>query len=223
VVELPAAKRLAIETAVRAPEVRAGVLEASVGGGSDRPHRVQVRLPPFSQVDWTRLARQVVDDRREATIAADLSRGEIPMALVDAADRHRLTLLPRRLSYLTAACTCGGAQLPCDHLLGLHFVFARRLYREPELLLSFRGMDAGALADLFGRIRAEVERNTAALAHGSGVDPYAPGTAPPPAWELLESPPTVRSPLPDPEGWRESETFDAMVRRIVAAVNGDRK
>jgi uncharacterized Zn finger protein len=217
-VELPSGKRLALEAAVRTPEIRAGVMEASVGVPGERPHRVQVRAPTATLAEWTRLVRQVVDDQKEATVTADLARGEIPMALVDAADRHRVAILPRRVSYLSAACTCGGAQLPCDHVLGLHLVVARRLYREPQLLLTFRGLDAGTLGETFERIRAEaaqpVESQTAS------TDPYAALPGPEPEWERLNRPPAPRPPLPAPDGWRAAESFDAMVRRIIAAARG---
>lgn len=217
-VELPASKRLLLESSVRSLEVRSGVIEASVGGGSERPQRIQLRSTPMTGADWMRLARQVVDDKAEASVEDDLKRSAIPMALVDAADRHRMTLLTRRLTALGTACTCGGAQLPCDHVIAVHLMLARRLHREPALLLAFRGIELKALVELFQRIRTEAS-GTASV-EVARVDPYAATGAPPPDWSRLARPIPVRAPLPSPDGWRVAESFDAMVRRLLAGAAG---
>jgi uncharacterized Zn finger protein len=213
-VELPASKRMLLESGVRSLDVRSGVIEGSVGGGGERPHRIQLKSTPLTGADWMRLARQVVDDKAEKTVEAELQRGAVPMALVDAADRHRMTLLTRRLTALGTACTCGGAQLPCDHVIAVHLMLARRLHREPALLLAYRGIDLKALFALFQRVREEA--TSLGDVAVSGADPYEAPAVPEPEWSRLTRAPR-RAPLPSPEGWRAAESFDAMVRRITAS------
>ena len=215
-VELAAGKRILLEAAVRGLEIRPGIVEASVGEGSERPQRVQLRMPPISVAEWTRMARHVVDSREEDLAIRDVERNAVPLSLVDAADRHSIPLLPRRVIFMVAACTCGGARLPCDHLLAVHLMLARRLYREPNLLLAFRGIQRQELVELLGRIRLEASAGATTPAGASQADPYARPDGPEPAWERLRRPPSPRPPLPMPEGWRATESFDALVQRLLA-------
>jgi uncharacterized Zn finger protein len=217
--ELPQGKRTELERAVRSLDVRSGVIEATVGVGSTRPDRVQIRAVPVGLAEWTRLVRHVIDRRTEAAVVGGLEQGQIPLALVDAADANQTPLLPRRLAFLNAACTCGGAMLPCDHLLSVHLVMARRLYREPQQLLQFRGIGRGELVGLLERVRSEaMAGQPATTTPSTPEDPYRRPPVPEPDWTRLDrAPPGVRQPLPLPEGWRAAETLDAVVRRIVMA------
>lgn len=202
---------------VRALDVRDGVLEATVVPAQSRPHRVQVRVPAFTASEWARLARQVVDDGAvEAVTEALAQGGQPPMALVEAADRHQLRLLPRKLAQLAVACTCGGAKAPCGHVLALHLAFAKRLETDALSLLTVRGATPDALAALLSRVSGEVQllakQDGGSFAH---ADPLAAPDLPEPAWEKLDGPMPARAPLPALEGWRGRETFDAMVLRLL--------
>lgn len=202
---------------VRALDVRDGALEATVVPAQSRPHRVQVRVPAFTASEWARLARQVVDDRTVEEVCEALSQGgQPPEALVEAADRHQLRLLPRKLGQLAAACTCGGARAPCGHVLALHLAFAKRLESDALALLTVRGAAPDVLIALLSRVSGEVallsKQDDASFAT---ADPLAAPEAPEPAWERLEGPPPARAPLPALEGWRGRETFDAMALRLL--------
>jgi uncharacterized Zn finger protein len=214
--ELRASRRALLEHSVRGLEVRPGVIEAGVGGGKARPERVQLRFAPLTSGEWARLARQVIDDGTDEAVGTALDSGHVPVALVDAADRHGVPILPKRLVLLVAACTCGGARLPCDHVLAVHLALAKKLEGEPLALLAFRGGQPKELLELFARVREELRATLPAAR--IEVDPFAPGDAPEPDWTLLARPSMQRAPLPPPEGWRARESIDALVRRVVAAV-----
>ena len=211
-------QRLVLENSVRGLDMRPGVIEAASASAKTKPQRVQLRMPALTSSEWARLVRQVIEDDADEEAQASLTDGRIPMSLVDAADRHGSPLLPRRLTLLLSACTCGGAQLPCDHVLAIHLAVSRKLETEPLAVLAFRGGQPEELLELFTRIRHELKELVRPAAVVAQRDPFAIGNGPPPPWELLEGLAPQRPPLPLPEGWRARETLDAMTRRILAAV-----
>lgn len=213
-VDLPERRRTPLEESVRGLELRAGVVEASSAGERGRPHRVQLRVATLSASEWARLARQIADEGEADGVRQALGEGLLPLALVDAADRHRLALVPRRLNTaVQAACTCGGARLPCEHVLAVHFVLARRLDKEPLRLLELRGGRVDELVELLERAAPASGPQTTQVI--GAVDPFAtPRVDDAPDWSLVEGQAPARAPLPSPEGWRARETFDALVRRL---------
>lgn len=212
------ARQEALEQAVRGVDVRAGVVEAGASNGRERPHRVQLRLPVLTQAEWARVARQVVDDGAEEILRRDLAAGIVPLALVDAADRHALPLVPRRGTQVSAACTCGGARLPCEHVLATHLALARRLDTEPLQLLAFRGGPVSELLALLERVRgdAALQQETREGPAGQG-EPFAFADGPAPDLVALDLPSAPRAPFVGPDGWRAKESFDAVVKRLVGA------
>ena len=207
--ELSAGHLASLESLVRGFDIRPGVVEASIGGGREKPHRVQLRLAPFAAAEWARLARKLADDTEEAALNAELDLGRIPLALVEACDACGLSLVPRRLALVAAACTCGGARLPCDHVLATQLKLARRLGTEPLALVALRGGPKAELVGLVARVRAELAR-APVLTQARPADPFA---APAPLrldWAALAAPAPTRPVLPPLEGWRPSESFDAL-------------
>lgn len=213
--ELPAAHRAMLEACVRGLEVRSGVVEAGVGKRGEKPQRVQLRLGPFSPAEWARVVRRVVDAQGVESLLAELDQHRLPMALLDACDACEFVLAPKRIALVVAACTCGSAGLPCDHVLATHLAFARRVGQEPLSLVAFRGAPADELRALLARVREEVSRSNAP-AGVVAVDPFAAPAPLAPDWSLLEPLPPPRAPLPPVEGWRAPETFDALHRRLLA-------
>lgn len=212
--DLKAGERALLEQLVRGLDVHAGVIEAALVPPRGRQHRVQLRLAPRTEPEWARVARHVVDAKADEEVRDLLGRDKVPYALLEAADATSLQLLPRKLaSSVTAACTCGGARLPCEHVLGVHFSFAKRLDREPLLLLALRGATATTFGALLDRVREGVSTQTVEAA--PEVDPFAAPCVAAPDWSLLEKRGRTSAPLPSPEGWRSRETFDAFVRRLV--------
>lgn len=203
---------------VRALDLREGVIEATVVPAKAKPHRVQVRVPAFTQSEWARLARQVVDDATTDRVVEALARPEVPLALLEAADRHQLRLLPRRVTLLASACTCGGARVPCGHVLALHLAFAKRIDEDPRALLSLRGGEPETISALVSRVNEQADTHAASAL--AGDDPLAAPDAPEPDWALLSQPSVARAPLPALEGWRGRETFDAVARRIANQARG---
>src|SRR5690606_34383648 len=148
-------QRALFEQMVRALDVREGVVEGSVVPSNARPQRVQLRIPAFTTSEWARVARQVVDDGGAESVAAVLATERVPMALLVAADHHKVRLIPRRLTNLVAACTCGGARLPCDHVIAVHLAFAKRLDTRPQTLLEIRGCAREGFLKLIDRVLEE--------------------------------------------------------------------
>lgn len=203
---------------VRALDLREGVIEATVVPSKAKPHRVQVRVPAFTQSQWARLARQVVDDQTVELVVEALARPEVPLAFLEAADRHKLQLLPRRVGLLASACTCGGARVPCAHVLALHLAFSKRIDADPRTLLSLRGGEPETISALVSRVNEQADTHESSSL--AADDPLAAPDAPEPDWALLSNAPVARAPLPALDGWRGRETFDAVARRIAAQVRG---
>ena len=215
--ELPPAHAALLEAMVRGLDVRPGVVEAGVGAARERPHRVQLRLVPFTAAEWARIVRHVVDAGAVESLLAELSESRVALALVDACDSLSLTLAPRSLALVSAACTCGAAKMRCDHVLATHLAFARRIGTEPSALLAFRGAAPDELRGLSSRILEEVSRAEQASNEAPPVDPFVAPT--PLVLDLASLPaPRPRQPLPPVDGWRGSESFDALSRRLVNAV-----
>ncbi|MFM2152873.1 MAG: hypothetical protein RL199_1308 [Pseudomonadota bacterium] len=203
------AHRALLEALVRDLDLRSGVVEATVGAGRERPHRVQLRTGVLSPAEWARLVRHVVDAGGVEAMLEGLDKGELSLGLLDAFDACELPLLPRRLLSLVTACTCGGAKAPCDHVMSTHLSLARRLGKEPSRAIVLRGGDVGELKTLAGRLRAE--RLAAIPATEPALDPW---TSPRP-FVLRELPPSgPRRPLPAVEGWRAAESLEAMAVRL---------
>jgi hypothetical protein len=215
--DLPPAHAAILEAMVRGLDVRPGVVEAGVGASNERPHRVQLRLPPISPAEWARIVRHVVDAGAAETLFGEIDAGTVPLALIDGCDASSLTLAPRRLSLIVAACTCGAAKLPCDHVLATHLAFAREVGKRGAALLTFRGAPPEELRGLSARILDEVAR-AAAVTEAAPVDPFAAPMALAPDFESLSGEPRVRLPLPPLDGWRSAESLDAVCRRLLAPV-----
>lgn len=214
--ELPPAHRALLEACVRSLDVRPGVVESGIGKTGERPHRVQLRLPAFTQADWARVLRRVVDDGRAESMLRDLDAGRVPIALIEGCDACELVLAPRKLSLVLAACSCGGAAAMCDHVKATHLALIRHLGKEPLSLIVFRGGAVDELRTLLARLQEEAARTRVDANPLAPLDPFA---APVPlSWndELASLPESVWRTLPVIEGWRARESFDAMCRRLLA-------
>lgn len=216
--ELPPAHRAMLEACARGLEVRPGVVEAGYGKTGERPHRVQLRVAPFTQAEWARALRYVVDGGRAEAMLAELDQGHVPLSLLDACDACELVLAPKRIALVVAACTCGFAGLPCDHVLATHLALARHLGRVPLALLALRGAATDEIRSLLSRVQEEAMRARADSTGPADVDPFAATTSEPIDWASLAQAAPVRPPLPPVEGWRASETLDAMARRLLEPV-----
>ena len=206
---LAPSNRALLEALVRDVTLRAGVVEATLGAGRGKPERVQLRIGVLSPSEWARIVRHVVDAGGVEALLAGLEQGELSLGLLDAFDACELPLLPRRLLSLVTACTCGGAKVPCDHLLATHLSLARRLGKEPWRALVLRGADVAELKAMASQLRAE--RLAAAPGSSVTIDPW---TSPRP-FVMRDLPaPTTRRALPVIEGWRANESFEAMALRV---------
>jgi uncharacterized Zn finger protein len=108
-----------------------GLLTAWVQGSRATPHLVEVGLPVLDDRDWDRVVRAVAEQARHA---ARLLAGQAPVGLED--EGVRLFPHPAEIG---SSCGCDDPSLWCKHVVAVIEAAARRLDRDPFLLLHLRG------------------------------------------------------------------------------------
>ncbi|MGW6057531.1 SWIM zinc finger family protein [Streptomyces sp. NPDC055189] len=169
--------------------VAPGRIVAYVHGSRPRPYRAEIRMRTLTPEDWDNFLDAVATE--PAHIAALLDK-DMPHALVDAAERSGVQLLPGP-GDLVPSCTCPDHGRPCKHAAALTYQTARLLDADPFVLLLLRGGDEQALLDeLAPRNAHRAAREQSATTQGAGAATL-PGTL---ARDVLST--TYRPPLPAP-------------------------
>ncbi|MEU6675335.1 SWIM zinc finger family protein [Streptomyces sp. NPDC046925] len=169
--------------------VAPGRIVAYVHGSRPRPYRAEIRMRTLTPEDWNNFLDAVATE--PAHIAALLDK-DMPHALVDAAERSGVQLLPGP-GDLVPSCTCPDHGRPCKHAAALTYQTARLLDADPFVLLLLRGGDEQALLDELAQRNAhQAAREQAATTHGESAAAL-PGTL---ARDVLST--TYRPPLPPP-------------------------
>lgn len=190
---------------VRGLEWRGGAIEAAVHG-EGRPARVQLRLSPLGPADAARVARVLAEDF-EAGASPD------PESVEAAADSAGVPLWPQRIREVAGTCSCGRAQRPCEHVVAVHLALAIELDGSVLPLVVLRGLSHETLHPLLERVQAE--RPVLQAPSERAADPFTMGEGPPPDWSALDRLPRKPPELPDPTGWRNPESFQALTRRLI--------
>jgi len=161
--------QLALQTlpSIRQPMVRivVGAITAEFEGAMGSIHEVSIRVPPLSARVWDQLVPVL---RRSAKMLEALEDGRVPLAFDRLVARiGGESALPegRRITH---ACTCGQSEHPCQHVLALHELFARRLDEKPWLLLQLRG---GNVRVLLEKVSAATRQDLPPLAFGTREEP----------------------------------------------------
>lgn len=123
--------------------VAPGRLSAVADDPDDGPVGTVVHVPVLDDADWDRLRRQT---GAEAGHLAALLDGELPRALVDAADAAGVALLPG-IGDLESDCDCPDIGDPCPHSAALCYQASWLLDADPFVLLLLRGRSADDLVD----------------------------------------------------------------------------
>ncbi|MGW0907795.1 SWIM zinc finger family protein [Streptomyces sp. NPDC002853] len=169
--------------------VAPGRIVAYVHGSRPRPYRAEIRMRTLTPEDWDRFLDAVATE--PAHIAALLDK-DMPHALVDAAERSGVQLLPGP-GDLVPSCTCPDHGRPCKHAAALTYQTARLLDADPFVLLLLRGGDEQALLDeLAQRNAQQAAREESATTRGATTEAL-PGTL---ARDVLAT--EYRPPLPPP-------------------------
>ncbi|MBW0117637.1 SWIM zinc finger family protein, partial [Pseudonocardia abyssalis] len=121
--------------------VAPGRLSAVADDPDDGPVGTVVHVPVLDDADWDRLRRQT---GAEAGHLAALLDGELPRALVDAADAAGVDLLPG-VGDLESDCDCPDIGDPCPHSAALCYQTSWLLDEDPFVLLLLRGRSADDL------------------------------------------------------------------------------
>lgn len=126
--------------------VAPGRLSAVADDPDDGPVGTVVHVPVLDDADWDRLRRQT---GAEAGHLAALLDGELPRALVDAADAAGVGLLPG-VGDLESDCDCPDIGDPCPHSAALCYQVSWLLDEDPFVLLLLRGRSADDLVGSLG-------------------------------------------------------------------------
>ena len=135
---------------VRNPSVRVrpGSISVEMEGAMGSINEVSIQVPTLPTKIWPQVARVM---RRSTTMLEALATGKVPRSfdrLVARIAGESVFPEGRRVSH---GCSCGAPESPCQHVLALHELFARRLEDRPWELLALRGID---LRDLLKRARS---------------------------------------------------------------------
>ena len=131
--------------------VRRGEVAASVQGTREKPYSVTLRIDVYSQEQWARVERVLVET---PGYVGDLLDGRMPERIDRVFAAAGLTLFPVRREFRTD-CTCPDWENPCKHVSATCYVLAEYFDRDPFALLAWRGRDRGALVRRLESLRDE--------------------------------------------------------------------
>ncbi len=143
-------KALASLPSIRSPRIRiaAGSIHTEMEGSMGSINEVSVSVPRLPARIWSQVVRVM---RRSTSMREALRSGKLPSSfdrLIARISGESVLPETRRVS---SACSCGGPESPCRHILALHELFARRLDETPAELLTLRGVDLHSLLEQASR------------------------------------------------------------------------
>jgi uncharacterized Zn finger protein len=138
---LPRGRTYARNGSVTDLTVAPGVVTARVHGSRRTPYRVSLRLPVFTDPQWTAATHALARQLRHAAALLD---GRMPEDIDETLDAVGLSLFPTARE-LTTACSCPDEANPCKHVAAVHYTLAATFDADPFLLPALRGRDRTAL------------------------------------------------------------------------------
>jgi uncharacterized Zn finger protein len=138
---LPRGRTYARQGAVTDLVVAPGQVTARVLGSRPRPYRVSMRIPVFTDAQWTAATHALARQLRHSAALLD---GRMPEDVDETLDVVGLSLFPGPRD-LTTTCSCPDVANPCKHVAAVHYTLARTFDADPFLLPTLRGRDRGAL------------------------------------------------------------------------------
>lgn len=135
--------------------VMPGAVLALVQGSRPTPYDVSVKIPVFTDAEWSAVLDVVA---AQVGRVAALLDGELPPDLVDDVQAAGLDLLPESGEVRTS-CNCPDFAVPCKHSAAVCYLIADALDEDPFALLLLRGRERSEfLAALRARRRRPAAR-----------------------------------------------------------------
>jgi uncharacterized Zn finger protein len=132
---------LATDGSVANLSIAPGLVTARVAGSRPSPYRVSVRIPVFTDAEWTAAAHAL---GRQLRHGAALLDGRMPEDMDETLDAVGLSLFPTARE-LATTCSCPDVANPCKHVAAVHYRLAQTFDADPFLLPALRGRDRAAL------------------------------------------------------------------------------
>jgi len=153
---LPRGRRYAREGLVRHIEIVEGKVQAKVKGSRPSPYRVSMALRKFTKRQKQGIKAVVAG---HPGLAAELSLGRLPEALLDLLAARGLSPLPSSWEEFDATCSCPDWANPCKHLAAVYYVLANEIDKDPFVLFALRGLDPPELLAAAGLSPAPTVRS----------------------------------------------------------------
>jgi uncharacterized Zn finger protein len=138
---LPRGRAYATDGSVTDLMIAPGLVTARVVGSRPSPYRVSMRMPVFTDSEWTAAAYAL---GRQLRHSAALLDGRMPEDMDETLDGVGLSLFPAARE-LAATCSCPDVANPCKHVAAVHYRLAQTFDADPFLLPAIRGRDRAAL------------------------------------------------------------------------------
>lgn len=138
---LPRGRTYARNGSVTDLTVAPGIVTARVHGSRRTPYRVSLRIPAFTDPQWTAATHALARQLRHAAALLD---GRMPEDIDETLDAVGLSLFPTARD-LTTTCSCPDEANPCKHVAAVHYTLAQTFDADPFLLPALRGRDRTAL------------------------------------------------------------------------------
>jgi hypothetical protein len=138
---LPRGRTYARRGSVTDLVVAPGVVTARVAGSRPTPYKVSLRIPVFTDPQWTAATHALAHQLRHAAALLD---GRMPEDVDETLDAVGLSLFPGPRD-LTTRCSCPDVANPCKHVAAVHYTLAQTFDADPFLLPTLRGRDRTAL------------------------------------------------------------------------------
>jgi uncharacterized Zn finger protein len=138
---LPRGRTYARNGSVTDLTVAPGVVTARVHGSRRTPYRVSLRIPTFTDPQWTAATHALARQLRHAAALLD---NRMPEDIDETLDAVGLSLFPTARE-LATTCSCPDEANPCKHVAAVHYTLAHTFDADPFLLPALRGRDRTTL------------------------------------------------------------------------------
>ncbi|GCF09593.1 SWIM zinc finger family protein [Dictyobacter arantiisoli] len=117
-------------------DVQSGSVHARVQGSLRTPYKIEIRLTPFTEAQWSRVTTELAS---QAIFAARLLAGEMPQDIESIFQVVNLPLFPTAQQDLRTSCSCPDWANPCKHIAAVYYIMAEQFDDDPFVLFTLRG------------------------------------------------------------------------------------
>jgi len=116
--------------------VAPGHVTSRVQGSRRTPYKVDIRLKPLDDGQWSRVFDAMAE---QAIFAAQLLNGEMPPDIEKVFEAVKVPLFPASRGDLQTECSCPDWANPCKHVAAVYYLLGERFDEDPFLLFGLRG------------------------------------------------------------------------------------